>query len=116
MRTILTRVVLLLTFISLLPFISLAQKTVRVREYRRRDGTVVHTHTRRAPRSTSSSPALSTVVEYDPVRAVEPTPLDELSRLVLEPYEAVDLGGGSTYTPGGTGTTRPRRVKPKSTP
>jgi hypothetical protein len=109
-KTILVRTVLLLTLISLLPFMSLAQKTVRVREYRRKDGTVVRTHTRRAPRS-SSQPTPPVVIEYDPEKAAEPrvVPLSERSRILTsEPYEVVDLGGGSTYTPGGTGTTRLR--------
>lgn len=91
-----------------------AQKTVHVREYRRKDGTVVKAHERRAPRSAqATTPANPASIDYrEP--PPEPSPLDELSRLALtEPYVTVDLGGGSFYTPGGTGTTRPRRVHPQ---
>ena len=102
--------ILSLIIITLLPFSVLAQKTVRVREYRRKDGTVVKSHERRAPRS--SSPTTPTV-GYDPAKVFQPSPLDELARLVFEPYEVIDLGDSSTYTPGGTGIVRPRRAVPR---
>lgn len=98
----------LLLLLLIIPVVSvLAQKTVHVREYRRKDGTVVRAHDRRAPGSSDSTPSQ---VEFR--ESFEPTPLDELSRLVLaEPYATIDLGQGSFYTLGGTGLVRPRRVK-----
>lgn len=101
----------LLLLLLIIPVVSvLAQKTVHVREYRRKDGTVVRAHDRRAPGSSDSTPSQSQV-EFRESR-IEPAPLDELSRLVLaEPYATIDLGQGSFYTPGGTGLVRPRRVK-----
>ena len=88
-------VLLLLTiFLSWLPVV--AQKTVRVREYRRKDGTVVRAHDRRAPRSRPTI-ATTTPPDYDSIENGE-----------WEPYEVVDLGAGSTYTPGGTGIIRLR--------
>lgn len=104
------KLALLLLLLLTLAVDSFAQKTVHVREYRRKDGTVVRAHDRRAPGSSDSTPSQSQV-EFREDR-IEPAPLDRLSRLVLaEPYATVDLGQGSFYTPGGTGLARPRRVK-----
>lgn len=102
------KLTLLLLLLITLAVDSFAQKTVHVREYRRKDGTVVRAHDRRAPGSSDSTPSQ---VEFRE-NQFEPTPLDELSRLVLaESYATVDLGQGSFYTLGGTGLTRPRRVR-----
>jgi len=109
MRTALIAILLIIALAG----ISNAQKTVHVRGYRRKDGTVVRAHDRRAPKSskqTVTAPGDPASIEY---REPSPStsPLDELFRLVLtEPYVTVDLGGGSYYTPGGTGATRPRRI------
>lgn len=92
------RRIALLLVILLLPTLIAAQKTVKVREYRRKDGTVVRAHERRAPRST----ATASPVYSDNPQSSEP--------VEIEPYEVIDLGSGSFYTPGGTGITRPRRV------
>jgi hypothetical protein len=82
-----------------------AQKTVHVREYRRKDGTVVKAHNRRAPKTADSS---------NVGVAPEVSRKDSLEKLAqiefIEPCETVDLGGGSFYTPGGTGVMRPRRT------
>lgn len=96
------RIALLLVMILCVATVVVAQKTVHVREYRRKDGTVVRAHDRRPPRRSSPS---------SPQIASESS--DELSDIeITEPYATVDLGEGSFYTPGGTGVVRPRRVGP----
>jgi hypothetical protein len=66
----------LFLIIALLPVLALGQKTVRVREYRRKDGTVVRTHTRRAPRRSGRNTPVATTTPTMSEKPFKPSKSD----------------------------------------